>query len=84
LLELLEEKRLAVITHAVTKGVDPNAPMKDSGIDWLGQIPAHWGVRHLKRSARPVSSTSGRGWPIRTGCWHRRAQDSRVPSLEAF
>ncbi len=42
LLELLEEKRLAVITHAVTKGLDPNVPMKDSGIPWLGQIPAHW------------------------------------------
>ncbi len=48
LLELLEEKRLAVITHAVTKGLDPNAPMKDSGIDWLGQIPAHWGLKRLK------------------------------------
>jgi type I restriction enzyme S subunit len=48
LLELLEEKRLAVITHAVTKGLDPNAPMKDSGIDWLGQIPAHWDAKRLK------------------------------------
>jgi len=42
LIELLQEKRTALITHAVTKGLDPEAPMKDSGIEWLGQIPTHW------------------------------------------
>ncbi|MCE9935689.1 restriction endonuclease subunit S [Aeromonas salmonicida] len=42
LIELLKEKRQAVISHAVTKGLNPNAPMKDSGIEWLGQIPDHW------------------------------------------
>jgi len=42
LIELLQEKRTALITHAVTKGLDPDVPMKDSGIEWLGQIPAHW------------------------------------------
>lgn len=41
---LLKEKRAAVITHAVTKGIDPAAPMKDSGVDWLGRVPAHWEV----------------------------------------
>lgn len=41
---LLKEKRAAVITHAVTKGIDPDAPMKDSGQDWLGRVPAHWEV----------------------------------------
>ncbi len=41
-IELLYEKRSALISHAVTKGLDPNAPMKDSGIEWLGQIPKHW------------------------------------------
>lgn len=41
---LLKEKRGAVITHAVTKGIDPDAPMKDSGVDWLGRVPAHWEV----------------------------------------
>jgi type I restriction enzyme S subunit len=45
LIELLQEKRTALITHAVTKGLDPNVPMKDSGIEWLGQIPAHWDVK---------------------------------------
>lgn len=47
LIELLAEKRRAVISHAVTKGLDPNAPMKDSGIEWLGEVPAHWEVRKL-------------------------------------
>jgi type I restriction enzyme S subunit len=42
LIELLQEKRTALITHAVTKGLDPNVPMKDSGVEWLGEIPAHW------------------------------------------
>ncbi len=41
-IELLQEKRTALISHAVTKGLDPNAPMKDSGIEWLGRIPVHW------------------------------------------
>jgi type I restriction enzyme S subunit len=48
LIELLKEERTAVINHAVTKGLDPDAPMKDSGIEWLGEIPAHWQVKKLK------------------------------------
>jgi type I restriction enzyme S subunit len=44
LIELLEEKRQAVISHAVTKGLDPDVPMKDSGVEWLGEVPAHWMV----------------------------------------
>jgi len=47
LIELLQEKRTALITQAVTKGLDPNVPMKDSGIEWLGEIPAHWEVKKL-------------------------------------
>ena len=47
--ELLQEKRAALISHAVTKGLDPNAPMKDSGVEWLGEIPAHWEAKRLKR-----------------------------------
>lgn len=42
LIELLKEKRQAVISHAVTKGLNPNAPMKDSCVEWLGEVPAHW------------------------------------------
>ena len=47
-IELLREKRQALITRAVTKGLDPNAPMKDSGVEWLGDVPAHWDVTPLK------------------------------------
>jgi type I restriction enzyme S subunit len=47
LIALLQEKRIALITRAVTKGLDPNAPMSDSGVEWLGEIPAHWGVARL-------------------------------------
>lgn len=48
LIELLKEKRQAVISHAVTKGLNPDAPMKPSGIEWLGDVPAHWHVKRLK------------------------------------
>lgn len=48
LIELLKEKRQAVISHAVTKGLPPHAPMKDSGIEWLGRVPEHWEVVRLK------------------------------------
>lgn len=49
LLERLVEKRQAIITQAVTKGLNPTASMRDSGIEWLGQIPAHWKILPLKR-----------------------------------
>ncbi|MCP9173670.1 MULTISPECIES: restriction endonuclease subunit S [Acinetobacter calcoaceticus/baumannii complex] len=48
LIELLKEKRQAVISHAVTKGLDPNVPMKDSGVAWLGEVPEHWDTTKIK------------------------------------
>jgi restriction endonuclease S subunit len=48
LIELLQEQRTALITRAVTKGLDPSVPMTDSGVEWLGEIPEHWEVRRLK------------------------------------
>ena len=48
LIELLKEKRQAVISHAVTKGLDPTVPMKDSGVEWLGEVPEGWSVTKLK------------------------------------
>ncbi len=48
MIELLKEKRIALITQAVTKGLDPNAKMKDSGIEWLGEVPEHWEVKRLR------------------------------------
>lgn len=56
LIELLQEERQAIISHAVTKGLDPNAPMKDSGVEWLGRVPAHWEVIPLKRMIRGLES----------------------------
>jgi len=60
LIELLKEKRQAVISHAVTKGLNPDVPMKDSGVEWLGEVPEHW------RRSTPIkylSSLKGRlGW----------------------
>jgi len=59
LIELLQEKRQSVISHAVTKGLNTNAPMKDSGVEWLGEVPEHWDVVQIKwlspvkRSASP-------------------------------
>ncbi|OPY42950.1 MAG: Type-1 restriction enzyme MjaXIP specificity protein [Methanoregulaceae archaeon PtaU1.Bin066] len=47
-IEILQEKRAALISHAVTKGLDPSVPMKDSGIEWLGSIPCHWEIILLK------------------------------------
>lgn len=55
LIALLKEKRQAVISHAVTKGLNPDAPMKDSGIEWLGQVPAHWSKSKLKYAASFIS-----------------------------
>src|SRR5690606_6773021 len=48
LLELYEEEKTAIINQAVTRGINPDAPMKDSGIDWLGEVPAHWEVKKVK------------------------------------
>ena len=50
-IELLHEKRQALITHAVTKGLDPNVTMKDSGVEWLGEVPEHWQIKRLKHIA---------------------------------
>jgi type I restriction enzyme S subunit len=56
LIELLKEKRQAVISHAVTKGLDPNAPMKDSGVEWLGQVPERWEVRKLSTLSTKITN----------------------------
>ena len=52
LIELLKEKRKAVISRAVTKGLNPNVPMKDSEVEWLGHVPSHWSVSQLRRLLR--------------------------------
>jgi type I restriction enzyme S subunit len=52
LIELLQEKRTALISHAVTKGLHPGVPMKESGVPWLGQVPEHWSGRKIKHLFR--------------------------------
>jgi type I restriction enzyme S subunit len=58
LIALLKEKRQAVISHAVTKGLNPDVPMKESGVEWLGQVPAHWTVTRLKFLAQVRSGVA--------------------------
>ncbi|MBA4114652.1 MAG: restriction endonuclease subunit S [Verminephrobacter sp.] len=60
LIALRQEKRQAVISHAVTKGLDPNVPMKDSGVEWLGEVPEHWGVKRLKHNLRLLTDKTDR------------------------
>ena len=52
LIQLLKEKRQAVISHAVTKGLNPDAPMKESGVEWLGSVPEHWKVTKFSHCAQ--------------------------------
>lgn len=59
LIKLLQEKRQAIISHAVTKGLDPNVPMKDSGVEWLGEVPAHWGIRKVSYEFIAVKGPRG-------------------------
>lgn len=70
LVELLKEKRQAVISHAVTKGLDPNAKMKPSGVEWLGYVPAHWdvapcGYRYEVQLGRMLNEERSKGENLR-------------------
>lgn len=67
LIALLKEKRQAVISNAVTKGCDPSVPMKDSGIEWLGEVPAHWDVSRVKYLVEAIEqgwSPQCEGFPV--------------------
>lgn len=69
-IELLKEKRQALITHAVTKGLDPDVPMKDSGVEWIGMVPEGWKVGQFKRLVSIQNGTdhkmveSDKGFPV--------------------
>ncbi|MBN1451273.1 MAG: restriction endonuclease subunit S [Anaerolineales bacterium] len=56
LIDLLERQRTAIISHTVTKGLDPDAPMKHSGVEWIGNVPEHWKVFKLKWIVRKIGS----------------------------
>lgn len=77
LIALLKEKRQAVISHAVTKGLDPSVPMKDSGVEWLGEVPAHWEVRALRRVIAGIEQ----GWSPE--CYAREADEQEWGVLKA-
>ena len=91
LLELLGEKRKAIISQAVTRGLDASVPMKDSGVEWLGQVPEGWAVQRLKNLSRFVTSGS-RGWAefyadsgstfIRIGNLQRRSIDPDLSDIQ--
>jgi type I restriction enzyme S subunit len=63
LIQLLKEKRQAVISHAVTKGLNPDAPMKDSGVEWLGEVPAHWVISTVKNFCFINDGNHGEEYP---------------------
>ncbi|MBO1530582.1 restriction endonuclease subunit S [Psychrobacter sp. F1192] len=56
LIELLTEKRQAVISHAVTKGLNPEMPMKDSGVEWLGEVPEHWDILAISKVTKKITN----------------------------
>ena len=75
LIELLKEKLQATITRAVTKGLDPDAPMKPSGVEWLGDVPAHWEVRRLASLFQEVSEEGREDLPILSVSIHSGVSD---------
>jgi type I restriction enzyme S subunit len=83
LIELLKEKRQAVISHAVTKGLDPNAPMKDSGVEWLGQVPEHWEVRRIGRLFSEAAEEGLDELPVLSVSIHDGVSDKELSDDEA-
>jgi type I restriction enzyme S subunit len=79
LIKLIKEKRQAVISHAVTKGLNPNAPMRDSGIEWLGEVPEHWDVSRVGHCAFVTKLT---GFEY-TNLWEIE-EDGEVIALRGF
>ena len=64
-IELLKEKRQSLISHVVTKGLDPTVKMKDSGVDWLGEVPEHWGIKRIKHLCEIRKRIAGKeGYPV--------------------
>lgn len=88
LIALLQEKRQALITRTVIKGLDPAVPMKDSGVEWLGRVPAHWEIRRLGSLFRQVAEPGHAALPILSVSIHdgvsdRELRDDEVDRLVA-
>ena len=82
LIELLQEKRQAVISHAVTKGLDSTVPMKDSGVEWLGEVPEQWDVVRLAEILREANDTGDEDLPILTVSIHHGVSDKEYDESE--
>jgi type I restriction enzyme S subunit len=82
LIELLKEKRQAVISHAVTKGLDPTVPMKDSGVDWLGKVPEHWQTIRLGALFSEVADKGEDGLPVLSVSIHYGVSDRELSEEE--
>jgi type I restriction enzyme S subunit len=82
LMELLQEKRQAVISHAVIKGLNPDAPMKPSGVEWLGDVPAHWEVTRFGQLFREVVEPGTDDLPILSVSIHHGVSDDELPEAE--
>ena len=86
LIKLLKEKRQAVISHAVTKGLNPNAPMRDSGVEWLGEVPEHWEVSRIyllfSESSVRASTEVELDYPVLSVSIHHGISDKELNSEE--
>ena len=82
LIDLLREKRQAVISHAVTKGLNPHAPMKPSGIEWLGDVPEHWEVSRIGNVFREVADAGTDELPILSVSIHHGVSDKEFDEEE--
>lgn len=83
LIALLKEKRQAVISHAVTKGLDPNVPMKDSGVEWLGEVPAHWEIIKISRLYTSTSDSGDTDLPILQVSIHHGVSNKELSEEES-
>ncbi len=82
LIDLLKEKRQAVISHAVTKGLNPRAPMKASGVEWLGDVPAHWEVLRLANVFREINDPGNNELPLLSVSIHSGVSDTELDDDE--
>ncbi len=82
LITLLVEKRQATISHAVTKGLNPDAPMKDSGIEWLGEVPKGWKVTRLANLFREVNESGNDELPVLSVSIHHGISDKELDDNE--
>ncbi len=86
LIQLLKEKRQAVISHAVTKGLNPNAPMRDSGVEWLGEVPEHWDVLKINllfsESSERAKTANELEYPVLSVSIHHGISDKELNEEE--